>query len=436
MPIDPSLLLTNLQPLPQLTLPSVARARAVQNQDAELELQARKDAFQREQQVRQILSTSGGQLNEDTLGKIAAVSPEHAARFGQILVQRQQEKRLEQTQQDAEKTRLRSAADADRQQFDKRMLSAFSGPEESRPARIASLANYGRSRGYDVPTTAEEAADNLRRWLTPEQVMTQTNPPQKDIKTREVRKRLPDGSEQIDIVEDKPGFSAVSAPPLPPLVNPLAQRAADRADAALQETLRHNRVVESRPVARGTENVDGLAQTVIDNPALFDQLTATDKGRIAPRLKELGYDGFGKPLAPAAVKQIADTKTAMDSLNDLKQTLKENEQYLGPVAGLSALNPYSDARKAQAKLDLVRQRVGKALEGGVLRKEDEEKYKKILATLTDTPSTAISKVDGLLHSLEQDVQNFIGQQRLSGRRVSQEQVDSVKPKKADPLGIR
>ena len=45
----------------------------------------------------------------------------------------------------------------------------------------------------------------------------------------------------------------------------------------------------------------------------------------------------------------------------------------------------------QADVDRARQTVGKALGGGVLRKEDEDKYKKILATLNDTPETAVYK---------------------------------------------
>jgi hypothetical protein len=45
---------------------------------------------------------------------------------------------------------------------------------------------------------------------------------------------------------------------------------------------------------------------------------------------------------------------------------------------MQTVNPWSGSRKVQAEIDRVRQLVGKALEGGVLRKEDEEKYKKIL----------------------------------------------------------
>ena len=52
----------------------------------------------------------------------------------------------------------------------------------------------------------------------------------------------------------------------------------------------------------------------------------------------------------------------------------------------------------------VRQRIGKALEGGVLRKEDEEKYKKILPTITDDRGTSDSKIRGLRGALERDIE--------------------------------
>ena len=83
------------------------------------------------------------------------------------------------------------------------------------------------------------------------------------------------------------------------------------------------------------------------------------------------------------------------------------------------MNPYSAAARANADIDRVRQRVGKALEGGVLRKEDEEKYKRILATLRDTPGTAIYKVDQMLEDLKRDIDIYQHEQRLAGRRAPQ-----------------
>lgn len=175
-----------------------------------------------------------------------------------------------------------------------------------------------------------------------------------------------------------------------------------------------------KPVAAsgggGSQSSD-LVKAVLDNPTLWDNLTPSKKGEIAPELAKAGFKGFGKGMTDATIGKLSESRSAVASLRDLRTTLQENEQFIGPVAGLEALNPYSEARKAQAKIDLVRQRVGKALEGGVLRKEDEEKYKKILATLRDEPSTAIFKVDNLIATIERDMEIFIDEQRGAGRRV-------------------
>lgn len=160
-----------------------------------------------------------------------------------------------------------------------------------------------------------------------------------------------------------------------------------------------------------------MVDAVMGNPSLWDDLTPTVKGDLAADLASAGFNGFGKRLSDGTIKQLSESKAAIQSLRDLRTTLQENEQYIGPVAGLQALNPYSDAKKAEAKINLVRQRVGKALEGGVLRKEDEEKYKTILSTLRDEPTTAIYKVDNLIETLENDLATFADEQRSAGRRM-------------------
>lgn len=169
--------------------------------------------------------------------------------------------------------------------------------------------------------------------------------------------------------------------------------------------------------AKETAERARLVQAIVANPELYDRLSARDIADIAPDLAKAGFKGFGKSMNESAIVKIAESRSALGALRDLRTTLVQNEQYIGPVAGLAALNPYSDARKARADIDRVKQRVGKALEGGVLRKEDEEKYKKILATLTDEPSTAIYKVDQLLEDIQRDMDLFIEEQRSAGRRV-------------------
>ena len=162
----------------------------------------------------------------------------------------------------------------------------------------------------------------------------------------------------------------------------------------------------------------GLAKTVFANPILYDDLTPSIKAAIAPDLASMGFTGFGKKLSDAAITKLSDSRNAISSLKDLRDILLKNERYIGPVAGWQATNPWSPARQAQSDIDRVRQRVGKAMEGGVLRKEDEEKYKKILATLNDTPSTAIYKVDQIISNLENEIVIFSEEQRKAGRNVS------------------
>jgi hypothetical protein len=184
--------------------------------------------------------------------------------------------------------------------------------------------------------------------------------------------------------------------------------------------------IKDKPSAAGANIPPGLISTVLKNPALFDTLTPTIKGAIAPDLAKLGFEGFGRPVEITAVNQLVSARTAMGSLQELRTMLEQNKDIIGPLKGLAAINPFNvRARVAQAEIDRVRQRVGKDLEGGVLRKEDEAKYQKILATLRDEPATAISKVDGLIADYQRNLDTFIGALKDTGRNVSR--IEPVKP---------
>ncbi|HYC56721.1 MAG TPA: hypothetical protein VEL28_17455, partial [Candidatus Binatia bacterium] len=117
----------------------------------------------------------------------------------------------------------------------------------------------------------------------------------------------------------------------------------------------------------------------------------------------------GRPVTSGDAGRIADLDT---SLNDL-QTLRGEITTQGGVGTASRIgaalpNVISEtfgwgesAKQRQAVIDRVKQVIGKALEGGVLRKEDEYKYAKILPTIGDTPAVAKSKLDGLETALIQ-----------------------------------
>lgn len=171
----------------------------------------------------------------------------------------------------------------------------------------------------------------------------------------------------------------------------------------------------------GSMTVSPLSQSVIENPALFFNFSPTAKAQVVAELQNNGYDTSNlgvKGLSDTAIKEISQSQEALKSLQDLRQKIQDNKQYIGPIKGLSALNPWSDARKVQADVNAARQRVGKALEGGVLRKEDEDKYKKILATLNDTPETAEYKIMSLIGSVQRDIENYTSLQQSSGKSLN------------------
>lgn len=174
---------------------------------------------------------------------------------------------------------------------------------------------------------------------------------------------------------------------------------------------------QSKVTAQSSLSGNSLADVVMANPEIYNQLTPTKKGELAPILAARGFNAFGKPLSDTAITQINQTDFALSSLSELQSKIQNNLDYIGPIKGLQALNPWSKARQIQADVDRIRQTVGKALEGGVLRKEDEEKYKKILATVTDTPQTAVYKIQALISSIQGNLANYKALQSSTGRNV-------------------
>lgn len=114
---------------------------------------------------------------------------------------------------------------------------------------------------------------------------------------------------------------------------------------------------------------------------------------IAEKRALAGLRGDGKILPETAVSKISDFDASLAELGTINDTLATYKDSFGPAKGrLGGLNPYNvGAQKIQSDLDRARQVIGKAVEGGVLRKEDETKYLKMLPVLSDQPDVAIHK---------------------------------------------
>lgn len=132
------------------------------------------------------------------------------------------------------------------------------------------------------------------------------------------------------------------------------------------------------------------------NPVLVPRSQAVGKRPASNREQ-------GRAVTSGDAGRIADLDTSLDDLGVLSNALAANGS-TGTMAKIGAAVPNwvteytgwgSDPKKKQALIDRVKQVIGKALEGGVLRKEDEIKYEKILPTIGDPNEQVVSKLQGL-----------------------------------------
>lgn len=123
----------------------------------------------------------------------------------------------------------------------------------------------------------------------------------------------------------------------------------------------------------------------------------------------------GRAVTSGDAGEIAEFQTALDDIQTVRDALKGTAA-TGTVAKVGALLPNavteftgwgSEAKQKQAVIDRVKQVIGKALEGGVLRKEDEAKYSKILPTIGDTAEIVTAKLNGLQSAIEKRIQRKV-----------------------------
>lgn len=117
----------------------------------------------------------------------------------------------------------------------------------------------------------------------------------------------------------------------------------------------------------------------------------------------------GRAVTSGDANRITDLDASLSDLATLKQTVsKSGSTGIAPSVGAAMPNFVTNAtgfgvsaKERQAVIDRVKQVIGKALEGGVLRKEDEMKYAKILPTISDNPQVVATKLAGLQQAIAQ-----------------------------------
>lgn len=140
----------------------------------------------------------------------------------------------------------------------------------------------------------------------------------------------------------------------------------------------------------------------------------------------------GRPVTSGDAGRIAELDTSLDDLKALKNVLGTT----GAGSQVGAMLPNvvtevtglgSDSKQRQAMIDRVKQVIGKALEGGVLRKEDEAKYEKILPRIGDPPDVAKTKLANLEAAIEQRRTREIEAREDAGYDVSKFKERGRKP---------
>lgn len=107
-------------------------------------------------------------------------------------------------------------------------------------------------------------------------------------------------------------------------------------------------------------------------------------------------------------------------LKDINVTIGANKDDFGPVGGrLSSMNPYNEkSQTMNSQIGAASQAFGRYMEGGVLRKEDEDKYRKMFPNMSDTPEVAKNKLAVVSRLLSQKQNSNIAALREQGFDVS------------------
>lgn len=171
--------------------------------------------------------------------------------------------------------------------------------------------------------------------------------------------------------------------------------------------------------------VSDVGSTIIERETMKEKELADTKfyrgQMLALQRRELEIKeaavGIGKQLAPTQVEMLSDAVYLPTILDDLEILINKNR---GLFHYGSQYLPFSE-RRATIDDDLRRaaQLIGKFMEGGVLRKEDEIKYAAMLPKLGDmNADVALDKLEGVRTMLTEKYQGYLRDFEATGYDVS------------------
>jgi hypothetical protein len=148
-------------------------------------------------------------------------------------------------------------------------------------------------------------------------------------------------------------------------------------------------------------------------------------------------------LSQNTVETMTELSNFPNLLNDLREDIARNKDLMGPATGRiqrgkAAIGMTDEAtiraQGLQQRYEAVKQVVAKAMEGGVLRKEDMPKYEKILGSILLTPQAAYQNISQLEKMLARDYNNKLKAYSAQGydvRGIEPIEIQGKKPNPAD-----
>jgi hypothetical protein len=116
--------------------------------------------------------------------------------------------------------------------------------------------------------------------------------------------------------------------------------------------------------------------------------------------------GAGQQLTAGQAESLGGFQSALGQLGALEETIQGNRGFFGPIQGgflgdIAQSAGLSPERAAiQSQTGLLAQTIGRAFEGGKLTDADIDRYRKLLPNLSDTPDSAMRKLQQVRAELE------------------------------------
>jgi len=212
-------------------------------------------------------------------------------------------------------------------------------------------------------------------------------------------------------------------------------------NASEEEIVGIRQMIEgSEPPDLLQEEINAIAKVAHDNPSsvILNNFSRSQRAAVARAMIDQGLL-MTQDIPVTVIDRLADFDVALHELASLSGLVKNNPDMFGPIAGrwfktLIWTEIREDAKSIIGRYDDVRQTVGKAKEGGVLRKEDEAKYLRIIGSIEDEPKVALFKIRHLLKSLKFQRDRYLGYVKQAGMYVDMERqapLFPVDPKTAE-----